>query len=123
MFTRRSIVLLYLILIYYLTTVICLPLVTQPPTGITAQSINPRMTRVCWSRVNKVLTYRVAVWDPDNPSIPLMLINATTNCVDINNLPLCSVFTIGVSSINEFSEVGEPANITFRRTGNVTDWR
>ncbi|XP_048845071.1 uncharacterized protein fndc7rs1 isoform X2 [Brienomyrus brachyistius] len=98
------------------STVKAVTTLTQPPTGITVQSINPSTTRVSWQRVNKVLTYRVTVWDSDNASVTLMVLNATSNVVDINNLPPCATFTIGVSSINEFLEPGEPANTTFRRT-------
>lgn len=80
------------------------------PTGVKLTSTGRSTARVTWNAVSKVLLYQVTVTDSDPRKAPVIR-NTSATSMDIRNLEPCSVYTVGVSSVNVFLVPGEPYNV------------
>ncbi|CAL8396350.1 unnamed protein product [Boreogadus saida] len=99
-----------------------------PPNDIVSRQTGRQRARVSWRPVDRVLLYRVAIRNQDQPNSQPMVANATAPYLDFDTLT-CTTYDISVSSFHRFLLPGEPNDVSFTSDapsaagGAVVDYR
>lgn len=85
----------------------------EPPSNIRITGLNNTAIRINWDPVTHAFQYEVTLRKISRKTSDIMSTKVFTNFIMLDNLELCTNYTITIKSLNDFNLLGEGTSVKY----------